>query len=193
MSLRQKLKQLLYRNSDEHRIETRIVDPLPAPPLPEDRTLDITEEELELVEEREDIEITSLRKVALEGRTLASSFPTAVAFPEDPELEERFTTEFQRPPVAAAPAPVQPALAEPCTFERYCQIRGAVLAWARAGRDVNESLERYFGITSLDWARYGTYWVTRAYSDAGLSSKLRTVSEEFVRRFSQATQLTRAA
>ncbi len=59
--------------------------------------------------------------------------------------------------VGNAPA----ANAEPCTFERYCEILGAQSAWAALGLDVNEKLRSVLNMNANDFANMAGYWSSK--------------------------------
>jgi hypothetical protein len=64
------------------------------------------------------------------------------------------------------------ANAEPCTFEKYCEIMGAQSAWAKSGKDVNAMLKTQFNLTALDWSNLGSYWSTKMMSDYTIATRM---------------------
>ena len=53
-----------------------------------------------------------------------------------------------------------PAGTEPCTWEQYCEIHGAMAAWMQMGANVDANLLRYFNVTRDDLNRFGLHWST---------------------------------
>ena len=47
---------------------------------------------------------------------------------------------------------------EPCTWDQYCEIHGAMAAWMQNGADVDVNLRRYFNVTRDDLNRFGLHW-----------------------------------
>src|SRR5262249_15404691 len=45
-----------------------------------------------------------------------------------------------------------PAGAEPCSFDKYCEMSGAMAAWSEQGKDVNAMLKEAFNVLAADFS-----------------------------------------
>jgi hypothetical protein len=76
------------------------------------------------------------------------------------------------------------ANAEPCTFEKYCEIMGAQAAWAKSGKDVNAMLKQQFNINALDWSNMGSYWSTKMMSDYTIATRMNDMLMFYEKKYS---------
>lgn len=72
---------------------------------------------------------------------------------------------------------------EPCSFEQYAEIMGAMAAWGQSGQDVNALLGRHFNIQAIDISRLGGYWSTRFAADPTMAMKHSDLSEQYKARY----------
>ncbi len=78
-----------------------------------------------------------------------------------------------------------PGGAEPCTFEKYCEIMGAQSAWAKAGMDVNAMLKQKFNMSALDWSNLGSYWSTKMISDISYAQRMGDMTQHYEKQYAQ--------
>ena len=78
-----------------------------------------------------------------------------------------------------------PGGAEPCTFEKYCEIMGAQSAWAKSGKDVNAMLKKVFNMTALDWSNLGSYWSTKMMSDISYAQRMGDMMNHYEKQYAQ--------
>jgi hypothetical protein len=76
------------------------------------------------------------------------------ATPPPPAVEDA------RSPPEPPPEPEPPKVFEAplCTEERWCEIMGAMMAWAQSRADLEANLARYFQITRDDLNRFSLHW-----------------------------------
>ena len=78
-----------------------------------------------------------------------------------------------------------PGGAEPCTFEKYCEIMGAQSAWAKSGKDVNAMLKQQFNMTALDWSNLGSYWSTKMMADVSYAMRMGDMMNHYEKQYAQ--------
>ncbi|MGH7285780.1 MAG: hypothetical protein ACRELY_30035 [Polyangiaceae bacterium] len=78
-----------------------------------------------------------------------------------------------------------PGGAEPCTFEKYCEIMGAQSAWAKSGMDVNAMLKQKFNMNALDWSNLGSYWSTKMMSDISYAQRVGDMTQHYEKQYAQ--------
>ena len=78
-----------------------------------------------------------------------------------------------------------PGGAEPCTFEKYCEIMGAQSAWAKAGKDVNAMLKQQFNMNALDWSNLGSYWSTKMMADLSYAQRMGDLMQHYEKQYAQ--------
>ena len=61
-----------------------------------------------------------------------------------------------------------PSAAEPMTFEKYCEIAGAMQAWSKQGKDVSAGLHKYFQMTAMDYSNVSMYWSQKMMADLSM-------------------------
>jgi hypothetical protein len=79
----------------------------------------------------------------------------------------------------AAPA----AGAEPASFEKYCEISGAMQAWTKQGKDISVMLDKTFKITSVDVSTLCVYWGQKAMVDLSIIQRQQKVMEHYERQY----------
>ncbi len=70
------------------------------------------------------------------------------------------------------------ATAEPVTFERYCEIGGAMQAWTKQGKDVNAGLQRHFGMSAMDYSNVSMYWSQKMMADLSMFERQQAMAEQ---------------
>ncbi len=73
---------------------------------------------------------------------------------------------------------------EPISFERYCEISGAMSAWAEQGGDVNGMLTQVFGLTTMQWVNVGGYWSQKMMTDMDLMGRMGDLTEQYKQKYS---------
>lgn len=58
----------------------------------------------------------------------------------------------------AQPPAAPPEGEPPCTFEQYVDATSAQSAWAQQGKDMNAGLQEHFGIDSVGFGAWASYW-----------------------------------
>jgi len=54
---------------------------------------------------------------------------------------------------------------EPMSFDKVCEIQGAMSAWSKSGKDVNALLKKQFNMVAADWSAANTWWMTQLMAD----------------------------
>lgn len=54
------------------------------------------------------------------------------------------------------------------SFDKYCEISGAIGAWSELGVDSNAEIEKVFGMTMLDYGNVATHWSNQMMADVSL-------------------------
>ncbi|MDB4934209.1 MAG: hypothetical protein JWP87_1181 [Labilithrix sp.] len=60
------------------------------------------------------------------------------------------------------------AAAEPMSFEKYCEIAGAMQAWSKQGKDISAGLHKYFQMTAMDYSNVSMYWSQKMMADLSM-------------------------
>lgn len=72
---------------------------------------------------------------------------------------------------------------EPVTLDRYSEIIGAQGAWSQQGHDVNAMLQQVFGITVIEFSKYGAYWSTKMAADPNIALKHGDLIEKYQAKY----------
>jgi len=81
--------------------------------------------------------------------------------------------------VVGAPA----ANAEPMTFEKYCEVSGAMSAWSKQGKDISAMLDKHFKMTAMDVSSVSMYWSQRMMQDMSMFEKQSQLTSQFEQRY----------
>ena len=73
---------------------------------------------------------------------------------------------------------------EPVSFDKLCEIQGAMTAWSKTGQDVNAMLKHTFDMTAGDWSSISMWWMTKMTNDLSLMDKYGKLSEQYEARYS---------
>jgi hypothetical protein len=74
--------------------------------------------------------------------------------------------------------------AEPMSFERYCEIQGAMTAWSKTGQDVNAMLKHTFNMTAVDFSTVSMWWMSHMQSDLSYFDKHSKLTEKYEAQYS---------
>lgn len=85
--------------------------------------------------------------------------------------------------LGSADGSLQQLGAEPCTFEQYAEISGAMGAWGESGQDVTAMLQHAFNMTAMDLSRFGGYWSTVFAADPNLALRYADLMEQYKQRY----------
>jgi hypothetical protein len=78
-----------------------------------------------------------------------------------------------------------PAGAEPVSFEKYCEMSGAMAAWAEQGKDVNAMLKEKFNVLAADFSNISMYWSQKAMTDFSLIEKQSRTIDQYKARYAE--------
>jgi hypothetical protein len=74
---------------------------------------------------------------------------------------------------------------EPCTFEKYCEIGGAMQAWSKQGKDISAGLHKYFQMTAMDYSNVGMYWSQKMMADMAMFERQNQLSNHYEQQYAQ--------
>jgi hypothetical protein len=74
--------------------------------------------------------------------------------------------------------------AEPMSFDRYCEVQGAMTAWSNTGQDVNAMLKHTFNMTALDWSTASMWWMSHMQSDLSYFDRHSKLCEKYEKQYS---------
>lgn len=77
------------------------------------------------------------------------------------------------------------ASAEPISFEKYCEIGGAMQAWSKQGKDVNAGLHKYFQMSAIDYSNVGMYWSQKMMADLSMFERQTQLSNHYEQQYAQ--------
>jgi hypothetical protein len=80
-------------------------------------------------------------------------------------------------------AGVEAGGAEPISFEKLCEVQGAMSAWSETGQDVNAMLKQVFGMVALDWSNVSSWWLTRMMTDWERMNRYQELSETYRKKY----------
>ena len=81
------------------------------------------------------------------------------------------------------------AAAEPISFEKYCEIGGAMQAWSKQGKDVNAGLHKYFQMSAIDYSNVGMYWSQKMMADLSMFDRQTQLSNHDEQQYAQMPEL----
>jgi hypothetical protein len=76
-----------------------------------------------------------------------------------------------------------PNAEEPVSFDRYCEISGAMAAWSKQGKDISAGLHQSFSMTAQDFSNVSMYWHQKAMADLSLIDKQSEKIEAYERQY----------
>jgi hypothetical protein len=75
------------------------------------------------------------------------------------------------------------ANAEPVSFERYCEISGAMQAWTKQGKDISAMLDRTFKISAMDVSTISVYWSQKMMADLSMFEKQTALMSRYEQQY----------
>jgi hypothetical protein len=75
------------------------------------------------------------------------------------------------------------AAAEPMSFERYCEIGGAMAAWSKQGKDISAGLHKHFQMTAMDYSNVSMYWSQKMMADLSMFERQTQISNHFEQQY----------
>jgi hypothetical protein len=75
------------------------------------------------------------------------------------------------------------ASAEPVSFDKFCEINGAMLAWTKQGKDISAMLDKTFKITAMDVSTIGLYWNQKMMADLSMFEKQTALMGQYEQRY----------
>ncbi len=75
------------------------------------------------------------------------------------------------------------ASAEPVSFERYCEISGAMTAWTKQGKDISAMLDKTFKITAMDVSSIGMYWSQKMMADLSMFDRQSQLMTQYEQKY----------
>lgn len=75
--------------------------------------------------------------------------------------------------------------AEPMSFEKYCEIGGAMQAWTKQGKDVSAGLHKYFQMTAMDYSNVSMYWSQKMMADLSMFDRQNALSAQAEQKYMQ--------
>jgi len=71
------------------------------------------------------------------------------------------------------------------TFERFCEINGAMAAWRKQGKDVAASLDRHFQMSESECSTISAHWMQKATTDPALAVRIGPLIDQFEKSYLQ--------
>jgi hypothetical protein len=75
------------------------------------------------------------------------------------------------------------AASEPMSFERYCEVSGAMQAWSKQGKDISAGLHKHFQMTAIDFSNVGMYWSQKMMADLSMFDRQSQLTEHYERQY----------
>jgi hypothetical protein len=75
------------------------------------------------------------------------------------------------------------AAAEPMSFEKYCEIGGAMQAWSKQGKDISAGLHKYFQMTAMDYSNVSMYWSQKMMADLSMFERQTQISSHYEQQY----------
>lgn len=71
------------------------------------------------------------------------------------------------------------AAGEPMSFDRYCEVSGAMSAWSKQGKDISAGLHKHFNMTSMDISNVSMYWSQKMMADLSMFDRQSKLVEQY--------------
>jgi hypothetical protein len=75
------------------------------------------------------------------------------------------------------------ASAESVSFEKYCEISGAMAAWSKQGKDISAGLHKHFSMTAMDFSNISMYWSQKMMADMSMFETQSQMTEQFEKKY----------
>jgi len=72
-----------------------------------------------------------------------------------------------------------PSAAEPASFEKYCEIAGAMQAWSKQGKDISAGLHKHFQMTAMDYSSISMYWSQKMMADLSMFDRQTQIANHY--------------
>jgi hypothetical protein len=72
-----------------------------------------------------------------------------------------------------------PSAAESVSFEKYCEIAGAMQAWSKQGKDISAGLHKYFQMTAMDYSSVSMYWSQKMMADLSMFDRQTQIANHY--------------
>lgn len=82
---------------------------------------------------------------------------------------------------AVAQGPI--AGAEPVSFDKYCEISGAMAAWGKQGKDVSAGLDKHFKMTAMDFSNIGMFWSQKMMADMSMFQTQMDITAKYEQQY----------
>jgi hypothetical protein len=73
--------------------------------------------------------------------------------------------------------------AEPMTFDRYCEVSGAMAAWSKQGKDISAGLHKHFNMTAMDFSNVGMYWSQKMMADMSMFERQSQLVQQYEQKY----------
>ncbi len=73
--------------------------------------------------------------------------------------------------------------AEPVSFDRYCEISGAMQAWTKQGKDISAMLDKAFKISAMDVSTISVYWSQKMMADLSMFDQQTTLMARYEQQY----------
>lgn len=73
--------------------------------------------------------------------------------------------------------------AEPMSFEKYCEISGAMSAWSKQGKDISAGLDKHFQMTAMDFSNVSMYWSQKMMADLSIIDRQSALIAEYEQKY----------
>ena len=69
------------------------------------------------------------------------------------------------------------------SFEKFCEIGGAMAAWSKTGKDVNAMLTKHFGMSAMDYSNVSMYFMQKMMADVSLLEKQAQLAAQYEQKY----------
>lgn len=73
--------------------------------------------------------------------------------------------------------------AEPMSFEKYCEISGAMAAWSKQGKDISAGLDKHFKMTAMDFSNVSMFWSQKMMADMSMFQKQSDLTARYEQQY----------
>ncbi len=77
---------------------------------------------------------------------------------------------------------------EPISFDKFCEVDGAMSAWSKTGQDVNAMLKSQFDMTAADYSMASTWWWSQITADMSKMPAYDKKKADFEKKYSGPVQ-----
>jgi hypothetical protein len=81
---------------------------------------------------------------------------------------------------------VTPGGNAPMPFETFCELSGAMSAWATSGQDVNALMKQRFGVTASDYGNISTWWMATMSADLPMFDQYNAKLDYYTQQYQSA-------